>query len=72
MHDSRLYQTQTDFVDVSTKPALIGEVELHSLVAKFADANGQFGPRTTAETFKFIAQSGVIGKMKEAKMDEAK
>ncbi len=60
------YQSKTNFVDVSEKPVIIAEIELQSLVAKFQAINGQVGPRTVADTYRFIAQSGVIGKLREA------
>ncbi len=66
LRDPKLYQSKTDFVDVTSRPNLIGEVELHSLVAKFRAHNGQLGPRTTADTYRFIAESGVVGRLKEA------
>ena len=66
VNDPRLYRSRTDFIDVTDRPNLIGEVELHSLVAKFRASNGQDGPRMTAETYRFIAESGVISKLREA------
>ena len=66
-HDPRLYQTETNFVDVTTRPNLIGEVELHSLVAKYRSQKvGRLGPRSTADTYRFIAESGVVATLKDA------
>ena len=64
--DNEQYQSKYDFVDISEKPNLVGEVELHSLIAKFTAANGQVGPRTTADTYRFITESGVIAQLKGA------
>jgi 1,4-alpha-glucan branching enzyme len=66
IHDPSHYQTQTEFIDISARPNLISEVELHSLIAKFRAANGQLGPRMTAETYRFVAESGVVAKLKDA------
>ena len=64
--DPRFYQSKTTFVDNSDRPQLIGEVELHSLVAKFRARDGQVGPRQVADTYRFIAESGVIERLRDA------
>lgn len=67
LRDPSLYQTKTDFVDISERPNLIGEVELYSLVEKFRSSQtGETGPQAITDTYKFIAESGVIAKLKEA------
>lgn len=64
--DPRNYQMRTQRIDLHDKPAIIAELELHSLVQNFTTQSGQTGPRQTAETYKFIAESGVIERLKEA------
>ena len=66
VQNPNLYQMQVGSVDISGWPNLIGEVELQSLAAKFRAKDGQVGPRTTADTYRFVAESGVVEKLKEA------
>jgi 1,4-alpha-glucan branching enzyme len=54
------YKVQTKGVDLRGKPVLISEVEAASFASKWTDQNGQRGPRTKADTYAFIAKSGLI------------
>jgi 1,4-alpha-glucan branching enzyme len=58
------YQISTQRVDLRNKPALISEVEAYSLVRSWTDSAGQRGPRTKADTYGFIARSGVIAHLR--------
>lgn len=61
------YQMRTEPIDLHSRPVLIHEIELRSLIAKFPDRQnqGQVGPRQTADTYRFVAESGVIDVLKE-------
>ena len=54
------YQMQSAPVDLRDTPVLITENEAHTMVEKWTDKSGQRGPRIKAETYRFIADSGVI------------
>ena len=49
--------------DLRGKPMIIGETEVFTLVQKWR-ANDATGPRRVSETYKFIAESGIIDELK--------
>ena len=58
------YRMQTTSVDLRGKFPIIAEEEAYELVRHWRDPRGQVGPRSVAETYKFIAESGVIDELK--------
>jgi len=56
-HAPDLYQTKTDFIDLSEKPSVIGEFDIYSLVQNFHGHDGHKGPYHMAETYRFVAES---------------
>ena len=59
------YKMTAPPVDLRGKPMIIGETEVFSLAGKWK-ANGTAGPRRISETYKFIAESGVIDELKRS------
>lgn len=55
------YKMQTLSVDLRQKPLVIAETEVLELVKKFKD-----GPKKLHDTYKFVAESGVITELKNA------
>jgi 1,4-alpha-glucan branching enzyme len=60
------YRVQTPGVDLRNKPVLISEIEASSLVHNWTNAQGQRGPRMKADTYGFIATSGVIAFLRQS------
>ncbi len=58
------YKMRTPGVDLRERHVILGETEVHALVEKWPAANGQTGPASDADTYRFIATSGVINELK--------
>jgi len=59
------YTAQSNPVDLRAEPIAVSENDIFSL-AKLWRFNGQVGPSNRNNTYKFIAESGIINKLKES------
>ncbi len=59
----RAYKMRFEPIDLRKKAIVIAETEPYHL-ARFWEVDGKIGPRQVSETYKFIATSGIIEKLK--------
>jgi 1,4-alpha-glucan branching enzyme len=60
------FRMQTRSVDLRRKPLVLAEAEVYELARKYPRRDGGSGPFALAETYAFVAQSGLVQELKDA------